>query len=121
MCVPHRGARYPLRGKESLLTDTTLTQVCRHRAEAVPATETVRLVVRWDRETGWAHLAIAVPDSGSARFAGFHRFTGGGIEAVLTELAAAGCVTGSAQRIDDELMEIEAVLERRKVATHAAR
>jgi hypothetical protein len=104
------------------VTDTTLARVFRHRSEAGPAPAApIRLVVRWDRENGWAHLAVVVPGSGRARFAGFHRFTGGSTEAVVAELGTAGCVTASAPRVDDELMEIEAVLARREVATGAAR
>jgi len=99
----------------------TLAQVFR-RSEAVRvAGTTAGVVVRWDRETGWAHLAIAVPGAGPARFVGFHRFAEGGEEAVVAELAAAGCVTASAPRLDDELMEIEAVLALRELATDAAR
>lgn len=107
--------------KGSFVTDTTLAPVFRHRSDAAPAAGAARLVVRWDRETGWAHLAIAVPGAGRAGFAGFHRFAGGGAEAVVAELAAAGCVTASGPRLDDELMEIEAVLARREVATGAHR
>ena len=92
------------------MTVTTLAPVVRHHTGAVPA---ARLVVRWDRETGWAHLAVAVPGAGRARFAGFHQFASGGTEVVVAELAAAGCVTASAPRTDDEFMEIEAVLTRR--------
>jgi hypothetical protein len=94
------------------LTDTTLTPLLRGSSAAA---ETVRLVVRWDRETGWAHVAVAEP--GGTRFAGFHRFAGGGAEAVVAELAAAGCVTAPPLRVDDELMEIEAVRSRRAGGT----
>jgi hypothetical protein len=106
--------------KENSLTDTTLTRVFRHRVDAVEA-GTVRLVVRWDRETGWAHLGTAEPDADRTRFAGFHRFAGGSADVVAAELTAAGCVTGCAQRLDDGLMEIEAVLGRREVTAGAAR
>lgn len=93
-----------------------LAQVFRHSSGVVPAFgTTVRLVVRWECETGWAHLAIAEPGAGRARFAGFHRFSGGGEQAVVAELAAAGCVVASPSRVDDELMEIEAVLACREV------
>jgi hypothetical protein len=100
------------------LTDTTLTRVFRRDQDTVA--ETVRLVVRWDRETGWAHLAIAVPGTGSARFAGFHQFADGDAGTVLTELAAAGCVIATDPRADDDLMELEAVAACREVATRAA-
>jgi hypothetical protein len=103
------------------LTTTTLAQVFRRHPDTDPAAGTVRLVVRWDRETGWAHLAIAAPDTGRARFAGFHRFAGGSADAVLAELAAAGCVTASEPRLDGDLMEIETVLALREVATDAVR
>ena len=103
------------------MTDTTLTQVFRRRVDAVPGTGTVRLVVRWDHETGWAHVGIADADTSQVRFAGFHRFAGGDPDAVAGELAAAGCVTGSALRLDDGLTEIEAVLVRREVTADAAR
>jgi hypothetical protein len=92
--------------KGSFLTATTLTQVLRE----THAARTTRLVVRWDRETGWAHLAIAVPGSGPVCFAGFHRFSGGSAEAVAAELAAAGCVSAPPLHLDDALSEIEAVL-----------
>lgn len=92
--------------KGSFLTATTLTQVLRE----THAARTTRLVVRWDRETGWAHLAIAVPGSGPVCFAGFHRFSGGSAEAVAAELAAAGCVSAPPLHLDDTLSEIEAVL-----------
>lgn len=115
------GVRCLLRGKESFLTDTTLTRVLERTPARVPATGTVRLVVRWDRETGWAHLAIAVPDAARPRFVGFHRFTDGAADAVLAELAAAGCVTASTPRHDDDLMELDAVLARREVAANAVR
>jgi hypothetical protein len=95
----------------------TLAQVF-HRGSAAG---TARVVVRWDRETGWAHLAVALPDTGATRFVGFHRFAEGGPDAVVAELADAGCVTASAPRLDDELMEIEAVLTLRQAATDAAR
>jgi hypothetical protein len=104
------------------LTDTTLTRVFRRGSEAVQVAGTVRLVVRWDGETGWAQLAVAEPGVERPRFVGFHRFAGGAPEAVLTELAAAGCVTASAPRADDDgLMEIDAVLRCGEVATDAAR
>lgn len=103
------------------MIDTTLTPLLRSGSATVPATGTVRLVVRWDRETGWAHVAVADPDTGGARFAGFHRFSGGGAEAVAADLAAAGCVTAPALRVDDELMEIEAVLARREVGPDESR
>jgi hypothetical protein len=103
------------------LTSTTLAQVFRRHSTATSTAGTVRLVVRWDRETGWAHLGIAVPGTGCTRFAGFHRFTGGGEDAVVAELTAAGCVTASAPRLDDELMELEAVLALPEVTTDAAR
>jgi hypothetical protein len=79
------------------------------------------MVVRWDGETGWAHLAVAEPGAGRARFVGFHRFAGGGADAVVAELAAAGCVTASGPRRADDLMEIEAVLALRAVTTDADR
>lgn len=101
------------------MTDTTLTQVFRHRVDAEAGT--VRLVVRWDRETGWAHLGIAASDPSRTRFAAFHRFAAGGADAVAAELVAAGCVTGSAQCLDDGLMEIDAVLLRQEVTAGAAR
>jgi hypothetical protein len=94
------------------LIDTTLSPLLRGGPDAVPADGTVRLVVRWDRETGWAHVAVAEPGTDGARFAGFHRFAAGGAEAVVAELAAAGCVTAPPLRVDDELMEVEAVLVR---------
>jgi hypothetical protein len=100
------------------LTATTLTQVLR---ETRPVTGTTRLIVRWDRETGWAHLAIAVPGTERARFAGFHRFTRGTAEAVAAELATAGCVSAPPLHLDDALSEIEAVLRHREVASDAAR
>jgi hypothetical protein len=100
------------------LTATTLTQVLR---DTRPTTGTTRLIVRWDRETGWAHLAIAVPGTERARFAGFHRFTSGTAEAVATELAAVGCVSAPPLHLDDSLSEIEAVLRNREVAPDAAR
>ena len=115
------GVRCLPRGKESLLTDTTLTRVIERTLARVPAAGTVLLVVRWERETGWAHLAIAVPGAARARFVGFHRFTGGGAETVLAELAAAGFVTASKPRRADDLMEISAVLARREGATDAVR
>ncbi|MEU0796755.1 hypothetical protein ABZ342_42395 [Amycolatopsis sp. NPDC005961] len=89
------------------MTATTLTRVLR---ETHTVTGIARLIVRWDRETGWAHLAIAVPGSGLACFAGFHRFAGGSTEAVAAELAAAGCVSAPPLHLDDMLSEIEAVL-----------
>ncbi|MFL6121179.1 hypothetical protein [Actinophytocola sp.] len=110
------------------MTDTTLTRIARHRSEAGTAdtagahgTAAARLVVRWDGETGWAHLAVAVSEIGRLRFAGFHRFANGSTEAVLAELAAAGCVTASEPRLDDDLLEIDALFACREVATGAAR
>jgi len=91
------------------LTDTTLAPVLHLRRDAVPSAGT-RLVVRWDRETGWAHLALAAPGTGTARFAGFHQFSTGGAETVAAELAAAGCVTGAPSPAGDGLMTIEGVL-----------
>lgn len=99
----------------------TLAQVVRGRVAAVPAAGTARLVVRWDRETGWAHVAIAEPGADSARFVGFHRFAEGRAEAVIAELTGAGCVTASAPRLDDELMEIDAVLTLGELSTDALR
>jgi len=89
----------------------------------IPATDTVRLVIRWDRETGWGHLAIAETNTGAARFVGFHRFADGGDDTVLAELREhAQCVTTSAPRLAaDDFMELDAVLDRRKVATNAVR
>jgi hypothetical protein len=103
------------------LTDTTLTRVIERTLARVPAAGTVLLVVRWERETGWAHLAIAVPGAARARFVGFHRFAGGGAETVLAELAAAGFVTASKPRRAGEFLETGAVLARREVATDAVR
>ena len=112
-----------LRGKETPLTDTTLAHVLRHRPEAGPAvTAAARLVVRWDRETGWGHLAIAAPGVDRLRFAGFHQFASGGTETVLAELADAGCVIASLPRVDDgDLLEIDALIACREVASDAAR
>lgn len=93
--------------KGSCLTATTLTQVLR---ETHPVAGISRLIVRWDRETGWAHLAIAVPGTGPVCFAGFHRFAGGTAEAVAAELAVAGCLSAPPLHLDDHLSEIEAVL-----------
>ncbi|MEV7042332.1 hypothetical protein [Amycolatopsis sp. NPDC051061] len=98
------------------MTATTWTQVLRG---TIPATGTTRLVVRWDRETGWAHLAIAVPGTEPTRFAGFHRFAGGSAEAVAAELAAAGCVSAPPLHLDDSLSEIEAVLAHQEVTPDA--
>lgn len=112
------GARRFAVPKGSSLTATTLTQVLR---DTRPTTGTTRLIVRWDRETGWAHLAIAVPGTEQTRFAGFHRFTGGTTDAVAAELAAAGCVSAPPLHIDDTLSEIEAVLAHREVTPDAAR
>ncbi|WP_370964146.1 hypothetical protein [Amycolatopsis sp. cg9] len=89
------------------MTATTLTQVLRETHTVAGPT---RLIVRWDRETGWAHLAIAVPGAGPACFAGFHRFAGGSAGAVAAELAAAGCASAPPLHLDDALSEIEAVL-----------
>lgn len=100
----------------SCLTATTLTQVLR---ETHTVTGITRLIVRWDRETGWAHLAIAVSSSGPVCFAGFHRFAGGSAEAVAAELAAAGCLSAPPLHLDDMLSEIEAVLP--EVAADARR
>ena len=100
------------------MTATTLTQVLR---DTRPTTGATRLIVRWDRETGWAHLAIAVPGTERARFAGFHRFARGTAVAVAAELAAAGCVSAPPLHVDDTLSEIEAVQRHREVATDAAR
>jgi hypothetical protein len=98
------------------LTATTLTQVLR---ETRTVTGTTRLIVRWDRETGWAHLAIAVPGTGPVCFAGFHRFAGGSAAAVAAELATAGYVSAPPLHLDDMLSEIEAVLP--EVAPNARR
>ncbi|WP_439380952.1 hypothetical protein [Amycolatopsis lexingtonensis] len=98
------------------MTATTLTQVLRETHTVAGPT---RLIVRWDRETGWAHLAIAVPGTGPACFAGFHRFAGGSAGAVAAELAAAGCVSAPPLHLDDALSEIEAVLP--EVAADARR
>jgi hypothetical protein len=98
----------------------TLAQVFR-RPTAVQAAGTARVVVRWDHETGWAHLAVAAPGADRARFVGFHRFADGGADTVVAELAAAGCGTASEPRRDAEFMAIEAVLAPRGVASDAAR
>jgi hypothetical protein len=90
------------------LTNATLAHVVARLPDTLPD-RTARVIVRWDRETGWAHLAVDVPGAGPARFVGFHRFAEGGVDAVVAELAAGGCVDASASRLDDELMEIEAV------------
>lgn len=93
--------------KGSCLTASTLTQVLRETDTVAGIT---RLIVRWDRETGWAHLAIAVPGSGPACFVGFHRFAGGSAQAVAAELATAGWASAPPLHLDDMLSEIEAVL-----------
>lgn len=103
------------------MTDTTLAEVFRRHAEDGPAAGTAGLVVRWDRETGWAHLAIAGAGTSVPRFAGFHQFAAGATEVVVAELAAAGCVTAPARLVDDGLMEIEAVLACQEVASHEIR
>jgi hypothetical protein len=90
------------------LTDTTLAPVLDISREVGPSAGT-RLVVRWDRETGWAHLALAVPGTGTARFAGFHQFSAGGADTVVAELAAVGCVAGVPSPAEDGLMAIEGV------------
>lgn len=89
------------------MTATTLTRVLR---DSRPVAGTARLVVRWDRETGWAHLATALTGTEIACFAGFHRFAGGSAEAVAAELAAAGCVCAPPLHLDEGISEIEAVL-----------
>jgi hypothetical protein len=100
------------------LIDTVLTR----ELARIPESGTARLVVRWDRETGWGHLAIAGTGTGAPRFVGFHRFVNGGDDTVLAELATAGCVTTSAPRLaDDDFMELDAVLDRGEVARNAVR
>jgi hypothetical protein len=103
------------------LTDTTLAEVFHRHVDDGRAAGTAGLVVRWDRETGWAHLGITGADAAVPRFAGFHQFAAGATEAVVAELAAAGCVTAPARLVDDGLMEIEAVLACPEVASHETR
>ncbi|MFC4852676.1 hypothetical protein [Actinophytocola glycyrrhizae] len=94
----------------------------RHGSDIVPsAGAAVRLVVRWDRETGWAHVATVVPGTGRTRFTGFHQFAGGDPAAVVAELVASGCVTTSQPRRDDDLMEVHAVFAWQEVTADAAR
>jgi hypothetical protein len=102
------------------LTDTTLAPQLRH--EGVPGQGTaVRLVVRWDRETGWGHLAIVEPGAARARFTGFHRFADGDPVTVIAELVAAGCRTIAAPRHGDDLVEVHAVLACQEVTPGAVR
>ncbi|WP_410675289.1 hypothetical protein [Amycolatopsis sp. cmx-4-68] len=98
------------------MTATTLTRVLR---DSPPVAGAARLVVRWDRETGWAHLAVAMAGTEIACFAGFHRFAGGSAEAVAAELAASGCVCAPPLHLDDGLSEIEAVLVPREESPDA--
>lgn len=67
-----------------------------------------RLLVHWDRETGWAHLAVAEPDGTNPRFAGFHRFPSGTTESVLTELTRAGWDVGNAVELGDGMLGVRA-------------
>ena len=98
------------------MTDTTLAPVLRRDGAVATA-----IVVRWDRETGWGHLAVVVPGAGRARFAGFHRFADGDPVAVVAELVASGCVTTGAPRRDGDVVEVHALTGCPEVAAHAAR
>jgi hypothetical protein len=90
------------------LTNATLAHVIDRLPDTANA-GTARVVVRWDMETGWAHLAVDAGGDWPTRFVGFHRFAEGGVDVVAGELAAGGCVSVSAPHFDGELMEIEAV------------
>jgi hypothetical protein len=94
------------------LTTATLAHVIDQLPKTVRA-GTARVIVRWDVETGWAHLAVDARGDGPARFVGFHLFAGGGADVVAAELAAGGCVNASGPHFDGELMEIEAVFARK--------
>lgn len=89
------------------MTSATLAHTIDQLPDTVRA-GTARVVVRWDRETGWAHLAVEVPGGGPARFVGFHRFAEGSVDVVVRDLAAVGCVSASVPHFDGELMQLEA-------------
>lgn len=99
------------------MTDTTLAPVFRHAVASAGAVD--RLVVRWDRETGWAHLAV--PGAKRDRFTGFHQFADGHPAVVVAELIAGGFVATTAPRLDDDLMEVHAVPTCQGVRSHAVR
>ncbi len=84
-------------------------------------THDTALVVRWDRETGWGHLAVVVLGAERPRFRCFHRFAEGDPVAVVAELVASGCVPAGAPRRVDDLMEVHAVVARPEVVAHAVR
>ncbi|GAA1957863.1 hypothetical protein [Amycolatopsis minnesotensis] len=67
-----------------------------------------RLLVHWDRETGWAHLAVAEPDGANPRFAGFHRFPNGDTGSVLATLTEAGWDVGRAAELGDGMLGVQA-------------
>ncbi|GAB1511303.1 hypothetical protein [Actinophytocola sp. KF-1] len=81
-------------------------------------TDTFALVVRWDRETGWAHLAVAAPGAERPRFTGFHRFADGDPVAVVAALVASGFAATTAPRADGDVVE---VVVRPEVPAHAVR
>jgi hypothetical protein len=56
---------------------------------AVAATAPPELIVRWDPDGGWAHLARHIPDS-TPEFAGLLYFGTDGAEAVRARLCAMG-------------------------------
>ncbi len=112
-CV-RRDVLFAVREKELPLTETTLTPMLRHDTATA-------FVVRWDRETGWGHVAVVVPGAERPRFRAFHRFAEGDPVAVVAELVASGCVPVGAPHRFDDLMEVHALFARAEVAAHAAR
>ncbi len=69
---------------------------------------TFALVVRWHRETGWAHLAAVAPGAERPRFTGFHRFADGDPGVVVAQLAASGLVTTGVPQAEGDMVEVVA-------------
>ncbi|QWF76685.1 hypothetical protein [Amycolatopsis sp. CA-230715] len=67
-----------------------------------------RLLVHWDPETGWAHLAVAEPGGANPRFAGFHRFPSGDTDSVLAALTEAGWDAGQPTELEDGMLGVRA-------------
>ncbi|MEC3976325.1 hypothetical protein [Amycolatopsis sp. H20-H5] len=72
-----------------------------------------RLLVCWDRETGWGHVAAELSDGARPAFLAFHRFSGGDWQTVCAPFVAAGYMVLAEYDRDDGLLEVRLELTAR--------
>lgn len=73
--------------------------------DETPNTPT-QLLICWDRETGWGHIATEPPRATSPRFVAFHRFCTGDPKTVCAPFVAAGYTVLAQRDLADGLLEV---------------